>query len=156
MTWRELAACRDLPWFSPRMSDEMRRAKCEGCPVRLKCRAEARALNEPAGMWGGETEAERLGSGYVPRSTIPRPCVQCGVLFSPTPRAGTVAKACCEEHAEEYRRTRQLQFARSNHVGSTRLGCPLCGDTSKTTDGVCQGWECVRIRKIESRRSVAS
>lgn len=34
---------------------------CAGCPVRLVCRDYARAMQEPFGVWGGETETERAG-----------------------------------------------------------------------------------------------
>lgn len=111
-------------------------------------------MREPEGMWGGETAEERLG-GRLRCSTIPRTCLACGGLFSPSPVGGTPPKTCSEACAVKHRGNQQSQFARTSNF-STRLGCPLCGDTSKLDDGVCQGWECVRVRKIESRRSVAS
>jgi WhiB family transcriptional regulator, redox-sensing transcriptional regulator len=36
------------------------KALCLGCPVRAECAAHALAVQEPYGVWGGFTEAERL------------------------------------------------------------------------------------------------
>lgn len=40
------------------------RQLCMACPVRLACRDQARADLE-YGMWGGESEAERVEAGYA-------------------------------------------------------------------------------------------
>jgi len=50
------------------------RRMCDGCPVLEPCRDMARVEREN-GFWGGETEEERAGAGYAPRS-ISRRAVQ--------------------------------------------------------------------------------
>ncbi|MBX6357000.1 MAG: WhiB family transcriptional regulator [Micromonosporaceae bacterium] len=69
--WQLRGACRgrdSAQFFHPdgeRGSSRTRReakakALCLGCPVRSECAAHALAVQEPYGVWGGFTEAERL------------------------------------------------------------------------------------------------
>jgi WhiB family redox-sensing transcriptional regulator len=69
--WQLLGACRgrdSAQFFHPEgergSSRSRREAKaktlCMGCPVRAECAAHALAVQEPYGVWGGFTEAERL------------------------------------------------------------------------------------------------
>jgi WhiB family transcriptional regulator, redox-sensing transcriptional regulator len=69
--WQRLGACRgrdSAQFFHPdgeRGSSRSRRevkakAICVTCPVREQCAAHALAVQEPYGVWGGFTEAERL------------------------------------------------------------------------------------------------
>jgi WhiB family transcriptional regulator, redox-sensing transcriptional regulator len=69
--WQLRGACRgrdSAQFFHPdgeRGSSRSRReakakALCIGCPVRAECAAHALAVQEPYGVWGGFTEAERL------------------------------------------------------------------------------------------------
>jgi WhiB family redox-sensing transcriptional regulator len=69
--WQLLGACRgrdSAQFFHPdgeRGSSRGRReakakALCVSCPVRPECAAHALAVQEPYGVWGGFTEAERL------------------------------------------------------------------------------------------------
>jgi WhiB family transcriptional regulator, redox-sensing transcriptional regulator len=70
--WQLRGACRAVDpelFFGPEV--ERSRAKrvreaaavavCAGCPVRVECRAEALAPLALYGVWGGLTEADRLG-----------------------------------------------------------------------------------------------
>ncbi|NLV56057.1 MAG: WhiB family transcriptional regulator [Acidimicrobiales bacterium] len=45
------------------------RQLCMSCPVRIVCRDQAREHLEH-GMWGGESEAERVDAGYVVAAPI--------------------------------------------------------------------------------------
>jgi WhiB family redox-sensing transcriptional regulator len=67
--WRRDAACRDADpgLFFPDSANRYARAQvktakliCRGCPVSATCLNWALASGEPAGIWGGLTEAERL------------------------------------------------------------------------------------------------
>ena len=44
---------------------------CNECAVRTECREYARA-NDEFGLWGGETEEERIDKGYLRHSSIKR------------------------------------------------------------------------------------
>jgi WhiB family redox-sensing transcriptional regulator len=68
--WRAAAACRGIEssvFFSPdaergqaRTRRESRaRRICQDCPVLRRCRDHALATDEPYGIWGGMTEADR-------------------------------------------------------------------------------------------------
>ncbi len=66
--WRRLAACRDedTDLFFPNGETgdaleqaELAKAICAGCPVRLECLEFALTTNQPYGIFGGLTEAER-------------------------------------------------------------------------------------------------
>lgn len=68
--WQMDAACRGMDsalFFHPEgergpaRSGRDARAKqiCAGCPVLAQCRAHALAVQEPYGVWGGLSEAER-------------------------------------------------------------------------------------------------
>jgi len=73
MTWRDRAACRDVPTeianlFFPgdargadddHRYDPLARALCAGCPVRADCLDHAISHGEEYGMWGGMTPSER-------------------------------------------------------------------------------------------------
>jgi WhiB family redox-sensing transcriptional regulator len=69
--WQRRGACRgrdSAQFFHPdgeRGSSRARReqaakAVCATCPVRAECAAHALTVQEPYGVWGGFTEAERL------------------------------------------------------------------------------------------------
>jgi WhiB family redox-sensing transcriptional regulator len=68
--WQIHAACRGMDSMmffhpegerGPARSGRDARAKliCAGCPVLERCRAHALAVEEPYGVWGGLSEAER-------------------------------------------------------------------------------------------------
>lgn len=68
--WQMRGACRgmDSRFFfhpdgerGPRRADREARAKqvCQGCAVLEQCRRHALAVQEPYGVWGGLSEAER-------------------------------------------------------------------------------------------------
>jgi WhiB family transcriptional regulator, redox-sensing transcriptional regulator len=68
--WQRHAACRDMDleiFFhpdgerDPSRGRRVARAKaiCAGCPVVAECRAWAHRVEEPYGIWGGESEDER-------------------------------------------------------------------------------------------------
>ena len=66
--WRRLAACRDedTDLFFPNGETgealeqaEMAKAICATCPVRVECLEFALTTNQPYGIFGGLTEAER-------------------------------------------------------------------------------------------------
>ncbi|GAA4833139.1 WhiB family transcriptional regulator [Actinomycetospora corticicola] len=80
--WQRHAACRDLnqemffhpdgerdPSRSKRVADA--RAVCTTCPVLEACRSWAHAVQEPYGIWGGESEDERRAALRRERSTTP-------------------------------------------------------------------------------------
>lgn len=70
-SWQPVALCRGNRshlFFPPNRSErkdererrEMRaKAVCTACPVKRDCLAFAIEINEPYGIWGGLTEAER-------------------------------------------------------------------------------------------------
>ncbi|MDV7085781.1 WhiB family transcriptional regulator [Rhodococcus opacus] len=68
--WRELASCRGVAssvFFSPDGERGHARARreanaqqiCQDCPVLAHCRDHALTEDEPYGIWGGMTEADR-------------------------------------------------------------------------------------------------
>lgn len=68
--WQYQGKCRDADpeiFFHPegerggtrRRRDEAAKAVCATCPVIVECREHALAVNEPYGVWGGLSEAER-------------------------------------------------------------------------------------------------
>jgi len=68
--WQYQGACRDLPpemFFHPdgergprrRNRENAAKAVCASCPVMAACRAQALAVQEPYGIWGGLSEDER-------------------------------------------------------------------------------------------------
>ena len=68
--WQQLAACRGMEleaFFHPsgerghrRRAREARAKRvCDSCPVIEPCRRWARSVQEPFGVWGGESEDER-------------------------------------------------------------------------------------------------
>ncbi|AII08554.1 transcription factor WhiB [Rhodococcus wratislaviensis] len=68
--WRELASCRGVAssvFFSPDGERGHARARreanaqqiCQDCPVLAQCRDHALTEDEPYGIWGGMTEADR-------------------------------------------------------------------------------------------------
>lgn len=65
-SWREAAACFDRPdvTFFPSPEDEAgvssAKALCASCPVMDDCLAFAIETNQPDGVWGGTTPAERV------------------------------------------------------------------------------------------------
>lgn len=74
--WRSAAACAGLgPTLfydpSPR-SVRLAKAVCWRCEVITECAAHARATGEPFGIWGGQTEIERVTErGAVSRGPSP-------------------------------------------------------------------------------------
>lgn len=80
--WQRHAACRDMnqemffhpdgerdPSRSRRVASA--RAVCTTCPVLEQCRSWAHAVQEPYGIWGGESEDERRAALRRERSTHP-------------------------------------------------------------------------------------
>lgn len=65
-SWREAGACRDrddVDFFpTPEDHDQITRAKavCATCPVSDECLLFAIETNQPDGIWGGMTTAERV------------------------------------------------------------------------------------------------
>lgn len=68
--WQRLGSCRGMDvesFFHPdgerglrrRERDDRAKQVCAGCPVMEPCRAWARQVQEPFGVWGGESEDER-------------------------------------------------------------------------------------------------
>lgn len=69
--WQQHGRCRDTdasvffppPTFEHKPDREAREAKakaiCAECPVRISCLEWALAVDEPYGVWGGHSEAER-------------------------------------------------------------------------------------------------
>jgi WhiB family transcriptional regulator, redox-sensing transcriptional regulator len=68
--WQQLAACRGMEledFFHPsgerghrrRAREDRAKRVCAACPVLESCRRWARAVQEPFGVWGGESEDER-------------------------------------------------------------------------------------------------
>ena len=68
--WQYQGNCREADpeiFFHPegerggtrRRRDEAAKAVCATCPVIAECREHALAVNEPYGVWGGLSEAER-------------------------------------------------------------------------------------------------
>jgi WhiB family transcriptional regulator, redox-sensing transcriptional regulator len=79
-TWTDFARCRgrlDL-FFEPHREQAAQRAVreqaakqlCAECPVLERCR-EAGRRNHESGIWGGETEEERIAAGF-PIRTVTR------------------------------------------------------------------------------------
>jgi WhiB family redox-sensing transcriptional regulator len=69
--WQYEGACRDLPsemFFHPdgergprrRNRENTAKAICASCPVIQACRAQALAIAEPYGIWGGLSEDDRI------------------------------------------------------------------------------------------------
>lgn len=103
--WHEQAACRHKtpeqireetdPFFHPdkerpssrRQRDQAAKRVCADCPVKLKCRDDARARRETWGVWGGESEDERAAwlNGGTPRPTT-------STIIPGTPCAGGCGK----------------------------------------------------------------
>lgn len=75
--WIEFALCPGRPelFFEPfrelapqrAIREQAARRVCEQCPVRLPCRESGRR-NHESGIWGGETEEERVRAGFGVRS----------------------------------------------------------------------------------------
>lgn len=71
MTWRDLAACKDLPqeeldyFFGDRedmgthQQHERARLHCYSCPVQVQCLRWATEKDVSCGVWGGLTESQR-------------------------------------------------------------------------------------------------
>ncbi|NMO93191.1 WhiB family transcriptional regulator [Actinomycetospora sp. TBRC 11914] len=68
--WQRHAACRDMDletFFHPEGERDPARSRrvararaiCAGCPVQAACRGWAHRVEEPYGIWGGESEDER-------------------------------------------------------------------------------------------------
>ena len=88
--WQRHAACRDMDlelFFhpdgerDPSRAQRVARAKtiCADCPVAAACRSWARQVEEPYGIWGGESEDERRSvlrgrrPARLPADPTPRP-----------------------------------------------------------------------------------
>ena len=165
MSWRDEAACADMAlwWFArrpadkegQRVHDDARKTVCRNCPVLMECRAEARELQEPSGVWGGESPEERCHRLDLTHGPVPRSCIHCGQLY--TPRVSQV-RTCSEECRKAYRLVGKYQSDRKRKAAtpSQARPCPRCGETQNMATGVCMGWQCVRARKVEVRDDVAS
>ena len=83
MSWRDSAACKDLPpdLFFPPIFKEDRTAPepqyyalgklaCEVCPVKARCLVDAERGEEEFGLWGGTTPKERAGKPVKSPSKI--------------------------------------------------------------------------------------
>lgn len=91
--WSEFALCRgrlDL-FFEPRRERPLPRARreeqakqlCSQCPVSSPCRESGRR-NHESGIWGGETEEERIAAGFNIR-TVTRASVMAARSSHPAP-----------------------------------------------------------------------
>ena len=80
--WQLRAACRDLDstlFFHPERERGPARAKreakakeiCRSCPVLAQCRTHALRVDEPYGVWGGLSTAERRMQLGARRSNTP-------------------------------------------------------------------------------------
>ncbi|MGV9867036.1 WhiB family transcriptional regulator [Rhodococcus koreensis] len=62
--WQTSADCREyeveLFYDESSVSEDIAKAICGRCPVRPECREYAVTANEPHGIWGGLTLAERI------------------------------------------------------------------------------------------------
>jgi WhiB family redox-sensing transcriptional regulator len=165
-SWRRQAACADTAawWFARppvdkierKIHDNQRKRICAFCPVREECRAEARELMEPAGVWGGETPEERIdGRLNDTHGPVPRNCATCKELFVAYGVGGSNRVTCSEVCAREHKRVRQnLDAAYKRQRHDKKRPCPICGETQNMASGTCAGWKCVVVRKNESRRRV--
>lgn len=74
-SWFDKAACKNktnlfFPFYNERPKARIKReakalAICAQCPVVMECRAYARH-NSEYGIWGAETEEQRIKIGYIP------------------------------------------------------------------------------------------
>lgn len=76
MTWRTFAACADsgVDFFDPNQTNQALML-CHGCPVADECLREALSVgakDDPAGVWGGHTKAER--DEMRPKGRRVKPC----------------------------------------------------------------------------------
>ena len=82
--WIDFAICRgkyDL-FFEPfgerpgprRRREAQAKLLCAQCPVQMNC-LEAGRRNHESGLWGGETEEERVRAGFPPRANVRRDLV---------------------------------------------------------------------------------
>ena len=164
MTWRDEAACADMAawWFRKRPPnktpeakayDDERKRICATCPVMAECRAEARELEEPSGVWGGETADERCKRLDALHGPVARSCAWCRKLFVPNVARVVSCSAECRKQHDAERHKRSAEKVRATRVPTSRP-CPRCGEPQNMSSGVCQGWVCVAVRRRESRRRV--
>ena len=115
LDWIELAACRDMPFFTmqhPNAEDiAAAKAICAVCPVIDKCYTHAMTYPEPAGIWAGLTADERLkirranqrqrSRGRPPKDAVPVPIdTQC--LFPGCGRTRSRGFRYCPGHTSQY------------------------------------------------------
>lgn len=154
-TWHAFVACAGMDWF--RMTPEQCKDTCAVCPVSEACKAEAHALPELAGVWGGETEEERLGvRRRIDRVVVPRSCAVCGELFTPESRGMRQTPTCSEACGEARRSGQRAKSTKAVKESRPSMAkpCAKCGTTQNMKDGTCQGWECLRAKKVEVMRDV--
>jgi WhiB family redox-sensing transcriptional regulator len=121
--WMLEAACRGAdndPFFPSDAAKAWRKvaaakAVCAGCPVRVECLDHAVATDEPYGVWGGLTRAERLGIRPGRRFPRPDPATGrrvdgCGTTggYKGHLRRGETPCGRCREANAAYRRERLL------------------------------------------------
>ena len=115
MTWRDLAACRNLEpdlFFPHDLRAAYQAVKhCDDCPVRAECRADIEALpaNDRHGVQGGRYY--RQDDGIVPKAPKPLICQRCKGEFQRKSDNGPKPKLCpeCMKVPNVFR-------------------CPVCGD----------------------------
>lgn len=97
MSWRDSAACKELPpdlFFPPLFKDErsapephyynLGKLACEMCPIKHKCELEG--IPEEFGLWGGTTPRERAGKPVkVLNKLLPREKVHMLAALGPKP-----------------------------------------------------------------------
>lgn len=163
--WKQRAAChdKDPAWFVDAVNSwEIRRAKmyCSACPVRAECLALAdeiesknAASEDLAGVWGGESPAERIARRGGRTARPPkvggwrgRRGVQHGTNANYV--AGCRCVDCTTAHAvaqADYRERRK-QVSGVTSRGSTRTG-PTCG----TDSAYVGGCRCDRCRAAHAK-----
>lgn len=82
--WVDFAVCRGKHelFFEPfgerpgprRRREAQAKRLCAQCPVQAQCR-DAGRRNHESGLWGGETEEERVRAGFPPRANVRRDLV---------------------------------------------------------------------------------
>ena len=93
--WTEFACCRgrlDL-FFEPfreqapqrEVREEAARQLCAQCPVQRPCRESGRR-NHESGIWGGETEEDRVRAGFPIRTVTRASLAVAKVAVAPSPQ----------------------------------------------------------------------
>lgn len=123
--WQSKAACSD---YNPQLWDTDEPspdtiAVCATCPVRDKCLQDALDRNEPYGVRGGLTPAQRLAmrrGRVIPNADRTRICRDChGVFTPPFPRSLYCSDACRKRSRREQDRAyerRNFEARRRNEL----------------------------------------